>query len=279
MRIQFPTFRAPGRKPLGFTLIELLVVIAIIAILAGMLLPALSRAKMQSKKIKCVNNVKQLGLIFAMYSNDNQDQVVLNGNGQPPNLSWVIGSYEGQPTDRTNQTLLITSKESLFGPYLKSVQLYKCPADFGEGVRNADDKRWAPLRLRSYAMNVYVGWNGAVYRDLPNAAYRVFKKTADFVNPGPSSTFTFMDVHAESICRPFFGVHMTGTERYYHIPHVAHGQAAGVGFADGHVEAHKWVDNRTKGIVVPADHHGGHSHVSAGSADVRWIREHATARK
>ncbi|HYE31100.1 MAG TPA: type II secretion system protein [Methylomirabilota bacterium] len=263
----------------GFTLIELLVVIAIIAILAGMLLPALSRAKNQSKKIKCVNNTKQLGLIFIMYANDNDDRAVLNGGGVPPNPAWVMGSYEGQPTDRTNQTLLITSKESLFSPYLKTVGIYKCPADNGEGVKNPDDKRWAPMRLRSYGMNSHVGWSEGVYKEQPNPRFRTYKKMGDFVAPGPSETFVFMDIHAESICRPFFGLHMEGTERFYHIPHSAHNRSAGVTFADGHAEAKKWMDPRTYALTVPTDHHSAHAHASPGNVDVRWLREHASAKK
>src|SRR6267143_2921 len=150
----------------GFTLIELLVVIVIIAILAGLLLPALSRAKAKAQAIVCLNNLRQLQLAWHFYAEDSQDRVppnygwsALTDSPKLPNWVGGIMVYETDPAhapwfpDATNTTLLLEDKPGRIGPYLKAPAVYKCPGDKSyialDGVRHP--------RVRSYAMNYFMG--------------------------------------------------------------------------------------------------------------------------
>lgn len=262
----------------GFTLIELLVVIAIIAILAAMLLPALARAKIQAKRIQCLNNEKQLVLTWTLYAGDNRELLVPNGGGQPrasgPYL-WVLGDNHMYLQAFVDSQFLLNPQYALFAPYLRTGQPYKCPADLST-LRFSGTN--AP-KIRSYSLNCYVGVPAGSLEEpfQMSPDVRVFIKSSDLASSPPGERFVFADVNPANLCTPAFGVDMD-QDIFFHYPSTLHGGAGVVSFADSHVETHKWLDPRTF-KTVPSGQYIGHSDLSLRNQDLNWIRERTTIKK
>lgn len=250
-------------------MIELLVVIAIIAILAGLLLPALGKAKIRAQAVKCMSNSKQLQLAWIMYADDNSDKIApvsakdyyFNGGSSSTwTYQWCGGGMHFAATATSPQPIT----DGLIFPYSKNLGIYKCPADNSVvgGV-----PRVRSVSASSAFRTVDLGFGGTPL----GGVYRTYTKMSQIVKP--TDTWVFIDEAPASINDPAFSITITlpsatsATEP--DIPTDTHKGATGMSFADGHSVVHKWKSPLS--TMPTASKPAGYQTDSVFISDMKWF--------
>jgi prepilin-type N-terminal cleavage/methylation domain-containing protein len=276
--------RRPARRGKGaFTLIELLVVIAIIAILAAMLLPALSRAKQQAWQAQCLGNTKQLGLGWVMYAADFNDIMLLNapGNLGDPTLTqdfaWCPTTESWAYAEGGDNTNTEKFRIALLGPYMVGqVGVYRCP---GDTIPSANQEgRQTDVRIRSYSMNSQMGqWYLANFYSSPDglnySSLRIYEKIGDLTCPPPSTAFIFADETMYTLDDGY--MQMSGLSQvgpaFPNAPAHYHAGGACFSFGDGHSEAHAWRGPILPNLPYAFGKKSGGSDLNTTDTDPDWI--------
>jgi prepilin-type processing-associated H-X9-DG protein len=246
-------------------MIELLVVIAIIAILAAILLPALSQARARAEGIACLSNTRQLTLAWQLYAEDHESflpyNLGMNGSSFRTNINWVnnVMTWDLSADNTNPATITQASLGAYFGGVTGS---YHCPSD--RALSAVQSSAGWDHRLRSYSMNAMVGNAGAFLVNgvnVNNTGYKQFLKITQI--PQPTEIFVFLDEHPDSIDDGYFlnkdaaagtggyGANLATSAEWQDLPASYHNKATAFSFADGHASLHRWLNGKTIQPTVP----------------------------
>jgi prepilin-type processing-associated H-X9-DG protein len=260
------------RAPLAFTVVDLVATLAALGLLAAVHAPSLINSQTAAQRAICLNNHRQLARAWLAYAEDNHGR--LTDSQDTVASTWCAGWLDlmQATTDNTNTTLMLASQ---LGPYARSPQIYKCPADRSVGPVPGGSKL---PRVRSVSMNSYLGESSGPY----TSGYRQFKTLDEIVEPSPGNALVFLDERDDSINDGWFAIDMTGYDPrdpgayiLVDMPADWHNQAGNVSFADGHAETHRWSDSRT----MPPHQYGmslALGRTSPENPDVAWLQERAS---
>ncbi len=285
-----------GRR--GFTLVELLVVMAVIAILAAILLPALSQVKARAQAIICLNNTRELETAWQVYAGDHDDGLPYNlgmaGSTFRTPLNWVNNVMTWDlSSDNTNPATITGASLGLFVSGNTSV--YRCPSD--QALSPMQRAAGWEARVRSYSMNALVGNAGDFSTNGFNSndpGYTQFFKMTQI--PEPSDIFVFLDEHPDSIDDGYFVERVAeenynsavqadsaaGTDQWYQwidLPATYHNRATAMSFADGHSALHRWTQPSTYRPPLPYAANLPISIPNNQLADYNWVLQHMSVER
>lgn len=284
--------RQPAILPLAvaFTLLELLVIVGVLALLLSVLIPTMSKSGISSKAFQCLNNNRQLCNAWRMYADDNRDRVPYSsddgtGVSNPLNqYAWTASHMDFNPNNRGNWDTNYDITVRPLWPYTgRNAGVYRCPSD----VTYVRVGGVALPRVRGMSMNFFLG--GFAGTDGGTSAidsYRLFLKTTDLTEPGPSKTFVFTDERPDVINWGNYQADMTGypnqPARYQFdqdVPGMFHNGGGSFSFADGSAEIYRLIDPRS----MPPFNYPPQYVISVfpapNDADVAWLQSHSTSPK
>ena len=264
--------RPPGRR--AFTLIELLVVIAIIAILAGLLLPALARAKTKAQAIGCASNSKQLQLCWHLYADDFNDNIVANALAD--SHSWIDGSVASIANSMPGATNVNVVRRGLLFKYNTSEKIYVCPGQ-RQVFNGSRVVALAPARSFSISGQMNGGtWNGSgvsaiILGQNPSSA-PAYKKTSQINRPNPAQSIVFADESEYTIDDGYFAT-LVNEDTWQNFPAYRHGGSASFSFADGHSELKRWIEPSTGLLKNPSGFSPAPKFGTQRNRDLQWVSE------